>query len=151
MAADEAGEVALARQEIDFLEEIDGLGVVAADPLGVAVHFLRERDAHAEVGRLGELGEFERLDFIHTPRFHPGGLEVRLGAGRVGSIRRRDKFDVVQQVLLHANVFAAHRAVRDPAPALFAIARVVPGITVLLMIVSAGLKRLMYPSAIVSN
>ena len=60
MAADEAGEVALARQEIDFVEKIDRLRIVSADALGVPIDFLRERDADAEVSGLGEFGEFQR-------------------------------------------------------------------------------------------
>jgi len=118
MAADKAREVALARQEIDLLEKIDGLGIVAANALGVAVHLLRERDADTEVGGLGELAQLERLDFGHAPSLHAGGLKVRLCAGGVGSGRSRDVFAVAHQVLLHPDVLASHRAVRDGAAAL---------------------------------
>jgi hypothetical protein len=119
MAADEAREVTLAWQKIHFLEKVDGLGIVAADALGVAIHFLRERDADAEVSSLGELGQLERLEFSHAPGFHAGRLKMRFGAGRVGAPWGRDIFTIVQQVLFHPDVFAAHRTVSDRPAALF--------------------------------
>src|SRR6202030_884887 len=48
-----------------------------------------------------------------------GRLKVRLSAGRVGSTWGRNKFVVVNQVLLHLHVLASHRAVGDCAATFF--------------------------------
>ena len=119
MAADKPGEVTLARQEVDLLKEADRLRIVRADVLGVAVDLLRERDADAEVGGLGKLREFERLDLRHPLSLHAGRAKVILGAGGRRRVGSGDKFAIVQQVLLHADVLAANRTVRDRAAAFF--------------------------------
>ena len=63
---------------------------------------------------------------------------MRLGAGGVGARGGRDKFAVVQQVLLHSDVLARTGLYATALPLFSAMERVVPGNTVLLMIVSAG-------------
>ncbi len=145
MTADEAGVVFSTRQEIDFLEEVQRFCIIAIDPIQVPIEFLREGDQHAEVSSLRQLGQFESLQLTNALSSHAGSAEVFGGASCGVIIAARDELAILEQVLRHPDVFAAHRAVGDlRTDVLFRdIARLVPGTTVLLMIVSSGLNRLM--------
>jgi hypothetical protein len=95
VAADEAGEIARARKEIDFLEKSKDLVVICAGAFSETIQLLGERDLYSEVGGLGKLGELQRFRPGHHRSLHPRFLEMAPGPLRGREIGRRHKLHVV--------------------------------------------------------
>src|SRR6266852_4891668 len=111
MTANEAGEVFGARQEIHFLEEIECFYIIGIDLIRVPVEFLSESDEYSEVGSLSELSQLESLQLTNALSSHAGCAEVFGGAIGGIFVGAGDELAILQQVLRHPNVFAAHRTI----------------------------------------
>src|SRR5216684_5531383 len=117
MAADEARVIARSREEVDFFKEIDGFGIIRFDLLSEAIELLGKSDLNAEIGGLGEFGDFQRLGPGNAPCLHPRGAKMVFGFSRDRVIVRGDEFAVPQQVFSHPRMLAPHRTVGEPRPA----------------------------------